>query len=285
VGNITTLGTVRTDFIKYWNAISPETEDAWSAVEPTRDTMNWAKLDAIHTYAVTNGIPFMAHRLIWGSMQPGWLTSLSAADQAAEVTEWIASYCGRYPDVKVVTVVNEPPPHTTPTVMAALGGAGASGYDWIVKAFQIARMYCPNAILMMNDYSNIEYVNQNLTFIGIVNANKAAGAPIDAVGAEAHEAHKVPTATVKSLLEKLATDTGLPVYITEYDINLSDDTAQKSVMMDQFTMFYTHPSVRGITLWGYIFGSTWQQYTGLMSSAGVMRPAMTWLMAYLGRLN
>jgi endo-1,4-beta-xylanase len=48
-------------------------------------------------------------------------------------------------------------------------------------------------------------------------------------------------------------------------------------------MFYDHPSVKGITLWGYISGQTWVANSGLMSSSGQMRPAMSWLMSYLGR--
>jgi endo-1,4-beta-xylanase len=90
------------------------------------------------------------------------------------------------------------------------------------------------------------------------------------------------TNTVQGYLQKLEA-TGLPVYITEYDINLADDTAQLNVMKSQFTMFWTDPNVRGVTLWGYIVGSTWVANSGLMTSSGTMRPAMTWLMQYLGR--
>jgi endo-1,4-beta-xylanase len=39
--------------------------------------------------------------------------------------------------------------------------------------------------------------------------------------------------------------------------------------------------VNGITLWGYIEGATWKANTGLMSSSGTMRPAMTWLLNFL----
>jgi endo-1,4-beta-xylanase len=102
-----------------------------------------------------------------------------------------------------------------PVYMNALGGAGTSSYDWIVQAFRLARRYCPRAILILNDYNTIEYAGDNTRFINIVNAIKRAGAPIDAVGAQAHDAYKLPTATVQQFLDKLAQDTGLPVYISE----------------------------------------------------------------------
>ncbi|WP_437684809.1 endo-1,4-beta-xylanase [Sorangium sp. So ce176] len=282
VGNITTGGQVRADLSRYWNQITPENEGKWGSVESTRDVMNWAGMDRIRNYAREKGIPYKGHTLVWGAQQPGWLNGLSQSEQRAEVEEWIQAFCQRYPDVAIIDVVNEPPPHTTPVYMNALGGAGSSGYDWIVQAFKWARQYCPNAKLLLNDYNNIEYSNDNQNTINIVNRIRAAGAPIDGIGAQAHAAFSMSTSTVKGFLDRLA-GTGLPVYITEYDINLANDTQQLNVMQSQFPMFYEHPSVKGITLWGYVSGQTWVANSGLMSSSGQMRPAMSWLMNYLGR--
>ncbi len=92
----------------------------------------------------------------------------------------------------------------------------------------------------------------------------------------------MPVSTVKGYIDKIASQTGLPIYITEYDINLADDNQQKQVMQEQFTMFWNHPSIKGITLWGYVYGATWQTNTGLIRN-GQPRPAMTWLMSFLGR--
>ncbi|WP_437729747.1 endo-1,4-beta-xylanase [Sorangium sp. So ce1335] len=282
VGNITTGGQVRSDLARYWDQISPENEGKWGSVEPQRDVMNWAGMDRVRDYARQNGIPYKGHTLIWGAQQPGWLAGLPQSEQRAEVEEWIRAFCQRYPDVAIIDVVNEPPPHTTPVYMNALGGAGSSGYDWIVQAFKWARQYCPNATLLLNDYNNIEYSSDNQNTINIVNRIRAAGAPIDGIGAQAHAAFSIPTSTVKGFLDRLA-GTGLPVYITEYDIDLANDAQQLNVMQSQFPMFYNHPSVKGITLWGYVSGQTWLSNSGLMSSGGQMRPAMSWLMSYLGR--
>jgi endo-1,4-beta-xylanase len=52
-------------------------------------------------------------------------------------------------------------------------------------------------------------------------------------------------------------------------------------MQSQFTMFWNDTNVKGITLWGYIEGATWEANTGLMSSTGTMRPALTWLVSFL----
>jgi endo-1,4-beta-xylanase len=137
--------------------------------------------------------------------------------------------------------------------------------------------------LILNDFNNIELAGDNTRTINIVNAIKAAGAPIDAVGAQGHGVSRTATATVKGFIDKITQQTGLPVYLTEYDINVADDNQQKTIMQDQFTMFWNDPNVHGITIWGYIVGSTWETNSGLQQTDNTMRPAMSWLMGFLGR--
>ena len=280
VGNITTHGQVRSDFATYWDQITPENEGKWGSVESTRNQMSWAGLDRIHDYAKAHGLAFKQHTMVWGSQQPSWLAGLSEAEQRSEVEQWIKLFCERYPDVALIDVVNEPPPHTMPVYMNALGGAGQSGYDWIVQAFKWTKQYCPNATLILNDYNNIEYAGDNQHFLDIVSSIQKAGAPIDALGAQAHDAYKLPTDSVQALLAKLEA-TGLPVYITEYDLDLADDAEQKMVMQTQFPLFWNDDKVHGITLWGYVVGATWKPNTGLMSDTGAARPALSWLVDYL----
>jgi endo-1,4-beta-xylanase len=283
VGNIDTRGQVRSDFNMYWNQLSPENAGKWGSVEGTRDKMNWTSLDTMYKYAKDHGIPFKQHNFVWGSQQPGWIGGLSQTEQRDEVEEWIRLYCERFPDTDLIDVVNEPPPHTTPSYTAALGGAGASGYDWIKQVFVWAHQYCPKSILILNDYNNIEYANDNSHTIDIVNKIKSAGAPIHGVGAQAHGCANLSASTVQMYIDKIATQTGLPIYISEYDLNIADDNKQRDVMQSQFTMFWNDSNVKGITIWGYIVGSTWVTNSGLMTSSGTMRPAMTWLMDFLGR--
>ncbi|HEX3772654.1 MAG TPA: endo-1,4-beta-xylanase [Polyangiaceae bacterium] len=281
VGNISTNGAIRSDFVTYWSEFTPENEGKWGSVEATQGTFAWGPLDTEYQYTQAHGIVFKEHNFIWGSQQPSWVANLSSSAATAAVKTWMQGLCARYPNVKLIDVVNEPPPHTTPPYASLIGGAGSSGYDWIVNAFTWARAACPGATLIMNDYNNIEYQDQHDQFIAIVKAIKAAGAPIDAVGAQAYAAYMLSTSAVQTLLDSLAAETGLPVYITEYDINLADDDQQSQVMQSQFTMFWNDPNVKGITLWGYVEGATWETNTGLMTSSGTMRPAMTWLTNFL----
>lgn len=281
VGNITTNGQVRSDFASYWDQITPENEGKWGSVEQNRDQMNWSALDRIHDYARQNGLSFKQHTFVWGSQQPSWVAGLPPAEQAAEVEEWIRLFCERYPDVDMIDVVNEPPPHTTPSYLNALGGAGQSGYDWIIQAFGWARQYCPNAVLILNDYNVLRYGDAD-HFIEIANAVKGSGV-VDALGSQSHDHEDQELSDLQTRLNNLIA-VGLPIYITEYDVSTTDDARQLQIYQEQFPLFFDTPQIQGITIWGYIFGETWSQApdSGLIRN-GQPRPAMTWLMNYLGR--
>jgi endo-1,4-beta-xylanase len=196
------------------------------------------------------------------------------------------AFCSRYPNTKLIDVVNEPPPHTTPAYANSIGGGTNGTWAWVTNAFKWAREACPNAILIFNDYNNIEWASNQTAFVNIVKTALAAGAPIDAVGAQAHDLDhaSISLATVKSLLAKLNTDTGLPVYITEMDLNSSDDATQLNLYKQYMPLFLEAEYVKGITIWGWIYGSTWSQApnSGLVRN-GASRSAMTYIMGLLNR--
>ena len=268
---------MRSDFINYWNQITPENEGKWGSVEGTRDQYNWAPLDRIYAYAREHNIPMKAHTLVWGSQFPSWITNLSASEQAAEIEEWIRDYCTRYPDTAMIDVVNEAIPGHAPAAYAQ----NAFGNDWIIKSFQLARQYCPNAILILNDYNVLSWDTDK--FITLARPVIAAGV-VDALGAQSHGLADRPLSETTTKLNQIAA-LGLPIYISEYDIEKTNDQEQLQVMQQQFPLFYNHASVKGITLWGYVVGSTWRDGTGLIQQNGTFRPAMTWLMNYLATTN
>ena len=283
LGNITQRGQIPSNFTTYWDQIVPENEGKWGSVEGTQGQYNWTALDNIHSFAKQHNIPFKEHNFVWGSQQPGWIGGLSQANQKAAVEDWIKQFCTRYPDTQMIDVLNEPPPHTTPSYLAALGGAGASGYDWVITIFKWARQYCPTSILIVNDYNIIEQSGDNNNMIKLVTSAMKGGAPIDAIGAQAHGLTNASASTTQMYIDKLTSSTGLPVLISEFDLNIADDTQQKNQMQSLFTMFWNDPNVKGVTYWGYIQGETWETNTWLLSTGGTERSAMSWLMQFVGR--
>jgi len=279
VGNITQSGIVPNGFEKYWNQITCENEGKWESVERTRDTMDWSGIDHAYNFARQKGMPFKHHTFVWGQQYPSWMKNLSQTEQREEVEEWIRLYCERYPDPDMIDVVNEPDHEASPSPdwFNAIDGTGQSGYDWVIWSFEKAREYCPDATLILNDYNVLIWNTSN--FVSIARKLKDRGL-IDAVGAQAHGLENLSFAELKANFNQVAA-LGLPIYISEYDINIADDNRQMQVMQQQFTFFYENPQVAGITFWGYIYGQTWNQkpYAGLIRY-GEPRPAMDWLCTY-----
>ena len=71
--------------------------------------------------------------------------------------------------------------------------------------------------------------------------------------------------------------TGLPIYVSELDLNLSNDARQAQHMRDLFTLFWQHPSVLGVTHWGFLQGNMWQPDAYLVRADGTRRPALDWI--------
>ncbi len=281
VGNITTMDSVDTDgkkFATYWDQITPENAGKWGSVQRSAGSFNWNTLDAIYQYTEDNDIIFKQHTFIWGAQQPGF--NIGEAD----VKSWMTEFCTRYPNTKVIDVVNEPPPHTTPSYANSIGGGTNGNWQWITNAFKWADEACPNAILVLNDYNNTEWSNDASHFIDIVKTIMDNGAPIDAVGAQAHDYDKAGWSTIKPLIERLHSETGLPIYITEYDPSTSNDDQQLNWYKEQVSFFLETEYIHGVTIWGWIYGKTWNlaPESGLIRN-GSPRPAMTWLMETLGR--
>lgn len=277
VGNITTRGQVRSDFAQYWNQITPENEGKWESVEGTRDNYNWGPLDRIYDYAREHEIPVKAHTLVWGSQAPNWIHNLNASEQAAEIEEWIRDYCERYPDTAMIDVVNEAHPNHAPADYAR----NAFGDDWIIKSFELARQYCPNAILIYNDFNFLTWDTDEI--IELITPAVNAGV-VDALGVQAHSLNEPKVWSGAELEAKLnqISGLGLPIYVSEYDIALEDDGEQLAMFQEHFPVMYEHPNVVGVTLWGYVVGTTWREGSGLIHQDGRHRPAMDWLLNYLG---
>ena len=277
LGNII-ASSVPSNFGSYWNQVTPENAGKWGSAEPTRDNMSWGQLDLAYEYAQQNNLPFKHHTFVWGQQQPNWIDALTPQEQKEEVEEWIKLYSERYPATEFVDVVNEPL-HAPPSYRSSLGGGGATGWDWVIWSFEKARQYMPNAKLLINDYNILNTPTKTDNYIKIIKLLQDRDL-IDGIGLQAHFLETTPLSVIKSNLDKLAA-TGLPIYVSEYDVNIANDQNQLNKYKEQFPVLWQHPGVRGMTLWGYQQGQIWRTDAYLLTSNGTERPALTWLRQYL----
>ena len=280
-------------FSKYWNQVTPGNAGKWGSVSFAQGQYNWTNLDPIYNFAIQNGLLYKHHTLVWGSQQPGWITALDTSAQRAAVEDWIKSVGQRYPKMDFVDVVNEPLHTPLPSYKDALGGDGLTGWDWVIKAFQWARQYCPGVKLILNEYNVLGNTTQATNFLTIINLLKDRNL-IDGIGVQGHyfefRSHIGATTgtyvydltTIKNNLNRL-TATGLPVYITEFDIDEPIDSDQVAEYKIYFPILWSNPGVKGITFWGYIQDDVWSSYpnTYLLDYTGRERPTMQWLRTYV----
>jgi len=283
-----------TNFQNYWNQVTPENGGKWGSVEGTRNVMNWISMDAAYNFARKYGMQFKQHTLIWGAQAPSWIGGLDTTSQRKEIEQWFSLMAARYPNIEMIDVVNEPL-HNAPNGMLpwgsttknvdyakSLGGAGVTGWDWIIKSFRMARKYFPNSKLIMNEYGVINSSTETQKYIQIIKLLQKDSL-IDGIGEQAHafSTAGAATATLKANLDALWA-TGIPIYLTEVDIDGLTDLAQLKEMKRIFPLFWEHPGVKGITMWGFRYG-LWRTDEGayLINQSGTERPALKWLRAYV----
>ncbi len=285
LGNITTSGSVdygKEAFHTLWNQITPENETKWDATEGGgRGNFNFNRADQSANYAKKYGFPFKYHTLIWGSQYPGWVNNLSTSEQSKAIVEYFDGVKKHYPNLEIIDVVNEAiAGHAPAPYKNALGGDGKTGFDWIIKAFELAHERWPDAILVYNDYNTFQWNTDQ--FIELVRTLRDAGAPIDAYGCQSHDLTDCDFSKFKSSMDRLQSELKMPMYSTEYDIGTEDDDLQLKRYKEQIPYMWEADYCAGITLWGYIYGHTWTTNgnSGLIRD-GKDRPAMTWLRDYM----
>lgn len=303
VGNITTRGQVRSDFTQLWNQITAENECKWASIEGSRGRYNWSGCDAAFNWAKKNGGHFKFHALVWGSQYPNWLNGLSADETKKAITAWMDAVKQHYPELEMIDVVNEAiksggryhsnyGSQGNNNIIAALGGDNGN-YEFVATAFKMARERWPKAILIYNDYNTVQW--QKNEGIDLIQKLKKAGAPVDAYGLQAHDMMSqgggqggtggggscLSINTLKSTIEEIWNKTQIPLFISEYDIFTNNDNVQKQCYQEQISYFMENEHIAGITIWGYIYGATWNDGTSGIIKDNKDRPAMTWLKEYL----
>ena len=286
LGNITIGGSVEAgggvpSYYTLWNQITCENESKWSSVEGSRGNFNWNGSDNAFNYAKSHNFTYKFHALVWGAQYPGWLENLSPKERFAAYVNWFDHAKEKYNTLPMIDVVNEAVgmhQKGNPMVKESLGGGGKTGYDWLIKAFDMAYERWPDAILIYNDYNSIQYDID--PYIDLVRTLRDAGAPIDAYGNQSHAVANMNSTSLSNALNKQQDALQMPMFITELDIDIADDAQQKAQYQQVLPVMWEAPYCAGVTLWGYVLGRTWVDNSGLYRN-GVERPAMTWIKEYM----
>lgn len=236
--------------VEHFNFATHENEAKWYANEAQRNVVTYDRADAILDFADLNGIPMRGHTLFWAPerWQPGWVPGLAEDELLAEVEERLEDAVLHFQGRFLHWDVNNEMLHGS----FFEDRLGPDIRQWM---FERTRELDPDVQLFVNDYNIIAgaetdaYVQQIQGFLD-------QGFPIDGIGVQGHFREVDPWAVLLRL-DKVA-QFGLPIWITELDVELADEQARADGLEAVLRMAYGHPAVDGIVLWGFWAGSHWR---------------------------
>ncbi|XP_021892362.1 uncharacterized protein LOC110810472 isoform X2 [Carica papaya] len=224
-----------------------ENEMKWASTEPSQGHEDYSTADAMVQFAKKNGIAIRGHNVFWDDpkYQSGWVSSLSPNDLNAAATKRINSVMNRYKGQVIGwDVVNE---NLHFSFFESKLGANASAVF-----YGEAHKTDPSTTLFMNEYNTVEdsrdgqatpakYL-EKLRSIQSLPGNGNMG-----IGLESHFSSSPPNIPyMRSAIDTLAA-TGLPVWLTEVDVQSGGNQAQS---LEQILReAHSHPKVRGIVIW------------------------------------
>jgi endo-1,4-beta-xylanase len=302
--------------VSQFNAIAPENVLKWGLVHPRAGTngYDFEAADAYVAFGKKNHMLIVGHTLAWHNQTPAWvfrddngrpLQGTNAADRALlldRLHDHIQTVVGRYRGrIKIWDVVNEALNDSndlsdTNMLRQRSPWVRILGPEFIVKAFQWAHEADPDAILRYNDYS-IENEPKRKRLIALIKMLQAQHVPVNAIGSQTHANLIWPTAELEDVaLTDIAT-LGLPIHITEMDVNASEGgqrnqsadvsqnaeagggmvSAANQKLAEQyaslFRVFMKHrKDIKLVTLWGVTDRDSWRSFGKPLLFDGEWRP-------------
>ncbi len=260
----------------WFNAASPENDLKWPAwagewnqpfpKERTLAGLRWLK---------ERGMPVRGHVLIW----PGWrnlppsIGKLYRDKKQKQIPERVLAH---FKDILGATsglidewdVLNEP--YDNHDLM------GLFGADIMVEWFKAARAGFPEGELYLNDYANHDLVADKghcEHFFRTAKFLLDKGAPLTGLGVQGHIGGQPnPPERVLATLDAYAS-LGLPIRITEFDIDTDDESLQADYTRDFLILAYSHPSVVGVQHWGFWAGRHWRPRAALFRQDWSEKPS------------
>jgi endo-1,4-beta-xylanase len=139
---------------------------------------------------------------------------------------------------------------------------GIAGETIFADVYKTTHEIAPKAELFVNEYGIIEGGGTNEKNIDFyhhwIEDMLARGAPVSGIGFQGHfGADLTDPAHVLALMDEFARYK-LPLEITEFDVDTTDEEAQADYTRDFLTAVFSHPSADAFVMWGWWEGDHWK---------------------------
>ncbi len=155
------------------------------------------------------------------------------------------------------------------------------GFDYFADLFKQAKQLTKGDAkpprLYINENSIVESggateANQTL-YESQIRELMSKGAPIEGIGIQGHFGERVTgPETLWKIIDRFA-KFGVPIQITEFDVNTLDEEGHGRYFEDFYTAMFAHPSVTGVTMWGFWEQSMWVPNGALFKKDWREKPA------------
>ncbi|MFG0247639.1 MAG: endo-1,4-beta-xylanase, partial [Phycisphaeraceae bacterium JB051] len=156
------------------------------------------------------------------------------------------------------------------------------GKQELIHWFQLAHQLNPDVALYINDTgilsnAGLGHARQDELF-KTISYLKNNNAPIGGIGMQGHFGSDLADINrVLAILDRFG-ELGLPIQVTELDIDLTDTQLQADYLRDFMTAVYSHPSSDGIILWGFWAGWHWKPNSSLYDPQwNITQLGKTWI--------
>lgn len=198
---------------------------AQNGPDPERD-YNWQNIDKLLAFTEANNIEVHYNTIVnHYDSAPQWFKDLPPDQKKAALEKHIRAVVSRYRGrIKIFKLVNEAFRFESDNFW----GTNTDAISLITDIFRWAKEEYPEGVFLLNDHipflPDDELTHKYLDFIKRLLAN---GAPIDAIGLEGHIGYrptfKLPTDDqIEQVLTQFYQVSGLPLYITEFDLSYNN---------------------------------------------------------------
>lgn len=265
---------------RHWKQATIDFDTVWAPWESWPD--DWAanrrNADGAIDWLHQKGFSIHGCHIIWGGERwmPNDVAALAKSDpkafrarMEAHIRALLTAYKGR---VNEWNAVNEA--YTEKLAWEALGESA------IGDVFRLARAVDPSLKLGLNDYGDFaNSSNAHINgYLGLLDRMKKAGVKMDVIGLQGHFGSNVRSPEeVYALADRFA-KFGIPIHVSELDINVADEEFQADYLKDVHTILFSHPAVEKITQWGFWEGNHWLPQAALWRKDWTIKPSgRAWL--------
>ena len=254
--------------LEHLNCLVCENEMKWYANEAERGCEDYAAADALLAFAEQNDLAMRGHCLFWEKEEHAqrWLRTLDRPELRAAMERRLTASVGRYAGRLLAWDVNN-------EILDGSFYRERLGPDASAWMFKEAARLDPKTPLFVNEYGILGEPEKTERYLALIRGLQESGAPVGGIGIQSHDCDRfapdgrarlapgdrpswllsrpLTPAAFLATLDRLHTETGLPIHLTEISAKTPDADRRGEVLEMLFRLGFSHPAVEAILLWGF----------------------------------